>query len=245
MQEVSGSNPLISTRTNFPGSPSSRGLGHRPFTAATGVRIPLGMPSLAKAKRRQFAPAEFAFLRFPPAAALSPAEFAWVLCCCPPPKSPPAAAKSRGRASFAGTESIKNHVIPAKAGIQTRVLAALFPLALCVSASRKDWIPAFAGMTWSCGNGLGGLRFAPKGGGEGVNFLRLAVCGGMCAEMTRGFIPPPFPQSTALLLRRIFRRGICGIFAARLLKILCRIVLPKTIILLPCVARRFRAGRLP
>ena len=44
MQEVSGSNPLISTRQNHPGSPSSRGLGHRPFTAATGVRIPLGMP---------------------------------------------------------------------------------------------------------------------------------------------------------------------------------------------------------
>ena len=42
MQEVSGSNPLISTTM----SPSSRGLGHRPFTAATGVRIPLGMPAL-------------------------------------------------------------------------------------------------------------------------------------------------------------------------------------------------------
>ena len=26
-------------------SPSSRGLGHRPFTAVTGVRIPLGMPT--------------------------------------------------------------------------------------------------------------------------------------------------------------------------------------------------------
>ncbi len=26
------------------GSPSSRGLGHRPFTAVTGVRIPLGTP---------------------------------------------------------------------------------------------------------------------------------------------------------------------------------------------------------
>ncbi len=25
-------------------SPSSRGLGHRPFTAVTGVRTPLGMP---------------------------------------------------------------------------------------------------------------------------------------------------------------------------------------------------------
>ena len=26
-------------------SPSSRGLGHRPFTAVTGVRIPVGTPS--------------------------------------------------------------------------------------------------------------------------------------------------------------------------------------------------------
>jgi hypothetical protein len=40
--EVSGSIPLGSTKTYV--SPSSRGLGHRPFTAATGVRIPLGMP---------------------------------------------------------------------------------------------------------------------------------------------------------------------------------------------------------
>ena len=30
------------------GSRSSRGLGHRPFTAATGVRIPYGMPLQAK-----------------------------------------------------------------------------------------------------------------------------------------------------------------------------------------------------
>ncbi len=29
-------------------SPSSRGLGHRPFTAVTGVRIPLGTPHLCK-----------------------------------------------------------------------------------------------------------------------------------------------------------------------------------------------------
>ena len=29
------------------GSPSSRGLGHRPFTAVTGVRIPMGTPKLA------------------------------------------------------------------------------------------------------------------------------------------------------------------------------------------------------
>ena len=27
--------------------PSSRGLGHRPFTAVTGVRIPLGVPQLS------------------------------------------------------------------------------------------------------------------------------------------------------------------------------------------------------
>ena len=56
MQEVDGSIPSGSTR--FQGfirfskkfhlflyaSPSSRGLGHCPFTAATGVRIPLGTP---------------------------------------------------------------------------------------------------------------------------------------------------------------------------------------------------------
>ncbi len=29
---------------SFTGSPSSRGLGHRPFTAITGVRIPVGTP---------------------------------------------------------------------------------------------------------------------------------------------------------------------------------------------------------
>ena len=39
MQKVSGSIPLSSKYM----SPSSSGLGHRPFTAATGVRIPLGM----------------------------------------------------------------------------------------------------------------------------------------------------------------------------------------------------------
>src|SRR6516165_8442368 len=32
-------------------SPSSRGLGHRPFTAATGVRIPLGTPTKTKCYR--------------------------------------------------------------------------------------------------------------------------------------------------------------------------------------------------
>ena len=40
MQEVSGSIPLSSTNCRM--SPSSRGLGHCPFTAITGVRIPLG-----------------------------------------------------------------------------------------------------------------------------------------------------------------------------------------------------------
>ena len=56
MQEVTGSIPV--TSTNRPAaevaarstkkrasqSPSSRGLGHRPFTAVTGVRIPVGTP---------------------------------------------------------------------------------------------------------------------------------------------------------------------------------------------------------
>jgi hypothetical protein len=46
MQEVGGSIPPGSTilATEFSASPSSRGLGHCPFTAATGVRIPLGTP---------------------------------------------------------------------------------------------------------------------------------------------------------------------------------------------------------
>ena len=34
------------------GSPSSRGPGHRPFTAVTGVRIPLGTPSTARMRVR-------------------------------------------------------------------------------------------------------------------------------------------------------------------------------------------------
>ena len=41
MQEVDGSIPSGSTTT----SPSSRGLGHNPFTVATGVRIPVGTPA--------------------------------------------------------------------------------------------------------------------------------------------------------------------------------------------------------
>src|SRR5437899_6121355 len=66
MQEVDGSIPSGSTKSNRPSSrhqpwladlqkpkstglgfcksPSSRGLGHRPFTAVTGVRIPVGTP---------------------------------------------------------------------------------------------------------------------------------------------------------------------------------------------------------
>ncbi|SVB17040.1 uncharacterized protein METZ01_LOCUS169894 [marine metagenome] len=51
VKEVCDSIPPSSTRydavlwriVNFV-SPSSRGLGHCPFTAATGVRIPLGTP---------------------------------------------------------------------------------------------------------------------------------------------------------------------------------------------------------
>src|SRR6185436_11322921 len=52
MQEVSGSIPLTSTNQQHPEgntqSPSSRGLGHRPFTAVTGVRIPVGTPNKSK-----------------------------------------------------------------------------------------------------------------------------------------------------------------------------------------------------
>ncbi len=57
MQEVSGLIPLISTiisearlksfvmrRKSKVLTPSSRGLGHHPFTVSTGVRIPLGTP---------------------------------------------------------------------------------------------------------------------------------------------------------------------------------------------------------
>ena len=32
-------------------SPSSRGLGHRPFTAVTGVQIPLGIPKLLECEK--------------------------------------------------------------------------------------------------------------------------------------------------------------------------------------------------
>src|SRR2546426_8127165 len=46
MQEVTGSIPVTSTNPESlqQKSPSSRGLGHRPFTAVTGVRIPVGTP---------------------------------------------------------------------------------------------------------------------------------------------------------------------------------------------------------
>ena len=57
MQEVSGSIPLTSTKkfevSEVPKSPSSRGLGHRPFTAITGVRIPVGTPYTGLAQQAQ------------------------------------------------------------------------------------------------------------------------------------------------------------------------------------------------
>ena len=52
MQEVRGSIPRTSTKKakeDSSGSPSSRGLGHYPFTVGTGVRIPVGMPVSAHA----------------------------------------------------------------------------------------------------------------------------------------------------------------------------------------------------
>jgi hypothetical protein len=52
MQEVSGSIPLTSTICNnalIRKSPSSRGLGHHPFTVSTGVRIPVGTPQIGVA----------------------------------------------------------------------------------------------------------------------------------------------------------------------------------------------------
>ena len=38
--------------TLCPQSPSSRGLGHRPFTAVTGLRLPAGTPNKARPQRR-------------------------------------------------------------------------------------------------------------------------------------------------------------------------------------------------
>ena len=64
MQEVSGSIPLTSTKMVAPScrsrrrklqSPSSRGLGHHPFTVVTGVRIPVGDASFTAVKRAQVA----------------------------------------------------------------------------------------------------------------------------------------------------------------------------------------------
>ena len=54
MQEVGGSIPPSSTKflvLKVCVSPSSRGLGHRPFTAVTGVRTPVGTPFSTKAHR--------------------------------------------------------------------------------------------------------------------------------------------------------------------------------------------------
>ena len=62
MQEVSGSIPLTSTTEQVADaapcpaiasrSLSSRGPGHRPFTAVTRVRIPLGTPIIKGLQRR-------------------------------------------------------------------------------------------------------------------------------------------------------------------------------------------------
>ncbi len=55
MQGVSGSNPLTSTtKRDCHRSPSSRGLGHDPFTVGTGVRIPVGTPSLRSSRTVAF-----------------------------------------------------------------------------------------------------------------------------------------------------------------------------------------------
>src|SRR5262245_21404121 len=43
-RQLSGKSSLTPIFHRFAGSPSSRGLGHRPFTAITGVRIPVGTP---------------------------------------------------------------------------------------------------------------------------------------------------------------------------------------------------------
>ena len=67
MQEVVGSIPTSSTRFHSrltsagprasvvdTTSPSSRGLGHRPFTAVTGVRIPVGTPLIKEPAKGRF-----------------------------------------------------------------------------------------------------------------------------------------------------------------------------------------------
>ena len=55
MQEVIGSIPFTSTNVSNVSKEtvqvmtlSSRGLGHHPFTVSTGVRIPVGSPSLKR-----------------------------------------------------------------------------------------------------------------------------------------------------------------------------------------------------
>ncbi len=63
MQEVGGSIPpgstnshptcLVGKRIKFQMSPSSRGLGHHPFTVDTGVRIPVGTPSILQYPNRR------------------------------------------------------------------------------------------------------------------------------------------------------------------------------------------------
>lgn len=47
--------------------PSSRGLGHLPFTEGTGVRLPLGTPiiKLAQSFRDSFKHAKITFFKFP------------------------------------------------------------------------------------------------------------------------------------------------------------------------------------
>ena len=55
MQEVGGSIPPSSTTIKMicPVSPSSRGLGHRPFTAVTGVRVEASAAGLQTPEARQ------------------------------------------------------------------------------------------------------------------------------------------------------------------------------------------------
>src|SRR3546814_1131129 len=73
MQEVGGSIPPGSTIcfneccwTRYT-SPSSRGLGHHPFTVDTGVRIPVGTPSIRPQGLPQGGPCRFsAALSLPP-----------------------------------------------------------------------------------------------------------------------------------------------------------------------------------
>ncbi len=45
-----GADKAVSSCSGSPGSPSSRGLGHHPFTVSTGVRIPVGTPAQVAGK---------------------------------------------------------------------------------------------------------------------------------------------------------------------------------------------------